>query len=890
MSAAEELTRKKNERKSHRASVTKMIHRVTENLESPSENLLKLRQQQQTLTEKAVILSTLDGDIVKLVPEEELDGEIETADDYREKITLAIVEIDEALPLPQSPPPQSPQVLPVSSSPYQSTPHPVSHGPSPRVKLPKLTIKKFDGDLTKWVSFWDAFESSIHNNSDLTDIDKFNYLQSFLESTAYEVVSGLTLTSSNYSEAVDTLKKRFGNPQLIINKHMDALLALPAVTSHSDLKGLRHLYDSVESHIRGLRSLGVLPDSYGSLLTSILMNKLPGELRLVIARELTEDYWDVQGLMEIINKELDARERSTTHNNVPKRPPQHRSFPTGAVLVTTNTSSNGCVYCGGLYHQSTHCTGVPDSQARKEILRKTGRCFVCLRRNHTSRNCRSRVRCTNCNGRHHTTICLRSNDQASSVTSVPSSHEETNAMYINSDTPILLQTAKLNLINPEEASHPPITVRAVLDRGSQRTYITQRTRERLRLLTKSTEFLRIKTFGTSEGQETQCETVKLGVHVSSGEIILLNALVVTVICNPITFQPISVSRDWFHHLMGLELAGSANTENVLEIDVLIGSDSYWNFITGRLIRGRRGPVAIQTKMGWVLSGPVDPAEVSTNLTFNSTHTLTIAASQVDSNLDNQLKQFWDLESLGIMKNEPPVYEKFIQQIQFIDGRYQVSLPWKETHPVLPTNYGLCHKRLDGILRRLRDNPPLLIEYNHIILDQIEKGIVEVVSEDTSVEGRLVHYLPHHGIVRRDKLTSKLRIVYDASAKTKGHPSLNDCLYTGPSFDQFIFDILLRFRIHKIVLTGDIEKAFLMVAVEERDRDVLRFLWVRDIGQKENYDIWTLRFTRVVFGVSCSSFLLNGTIYHHMESFRNEDPLFVDKFLLSIYVDNVTLMM
>jgi predicted metal-dependent hydrolase len=126
MSAAEELTRKKNERKSHRASVTKMIHRVTENLESPSENLLKLRQQQQTLTEKAVILSTLDGDIVKLVPEEELDGEIETADDYREKITLAIVEIDEALPLPQSPPPQSPQVLPVSSSPYQSTPHPSS--------------------------------------------------------------------------------------------------------------------------------------------------------------------------------------------------------------------------------------------------------------------------------------------------------------------------------------------------------------------------------------------------------------------------------------------------------------------------------------------------------------------------------------------------------------------------------------------------------------------------------------------------------------------------------------------------------------------------------------------------------------------------------------------
>ena len=94
-----------------------------------------------------------------------------------------------------------------------------------------------------------------------------------------------------------------------MNKHMDTLLNLPAINSHHDLRGLQHLYDSVEAHVRGLWALGVTADSYGGLLTSILMNKLPSEIRLIISRELTEEKWDVEKLM---NREVDARERSAT--------------------------------------------------------------------------------------------------------------------------------------------------------------------------------------------------------------------------------------------------------------------------------------------------------------------------------------------------------------------------------------------------------------------------------------------------------------------------------------------------------------------------------------------------------------------------------------------------
>ena len=117
----------------------------------------------------------------------------------------------------------------------------------------------------------------------------------------------------------------------------------------------------------------------------------------------------------------------------------------------------------------------------------------------------------------------------------------------------------------------------------------------------------------------------------------------------------------------------------------------------------------------------------------------------------------------------------------------------------------------------------LCEYNSIIEDQLQQGIVEVVDSSYD-DAEKIHYLPHHAVVRRNKETTKVRVVYDASAR----PSLNECLHTGPKFDQKIFDILLRFRVHRVAVTADVEKAFLMVSMAEKDRDVLCFLWVDDV--------------------------------------------------------------
>jgi len=136
----------------------------------------------------------------------------------------------------------------------------------------------------------------------------------------------------------------------------------------------------------------------------------------------------------------------------------------------------------------------------------------------------------------------------------------------------------------------------------------------------------------------------------------------------------------------------------------------------------------------------------------------------------------------------------------------------------------------------------------------------------------------------DKDTTKLRIVYDASARSgKNTSSLNDCLYAGPPLSPLIYDILLRFRAHKTALIGDIEKAFLNVSVHPKDRDYLRFLWVDDVTSSHP-NLQVYRFARVAFGVSASPFLLNATIRHHLTS-ADIPKEFAERVLKSLYVDD-----
>ncbi|CAC5404955.1 unnamed protein product [Mytilus coruscus] len=249
----------------------------------------------------------------------------------------------------------------------------------------------------------------------------------------------------------------------------------------------------------------------------------------------------------------------------------------------------------------------------------------------------------------------------------------------------------------------------------------------------------------------------------------------------------------------------------------------------------------------------------------------------------------ELESIGISDDDNSTEDSralkmFKETLEYSNGRYYVTWPWKNDNVDLPVNRVLVLSRLKSCLARMKKKQELLEKYNSFIQDQLDKGIVEKV-EEHSTEG-LKHYIPHHAVITPNKTTTKLRLVYDASAKPKTEVnSLNECLYRGPVLLKNLCGIFMRFRLNQVAIVADIEKAFLQVVLQKSDRDVTRFLWLKNYkdGYASDANLQEYRFCRVPFGIISSPFLLAVTVESHLDTYQS--PI-ARKIKDIIYVDNL----
>ena len=301
------------------------------------------------------------------------------------------------------------------------------------VKTPKIEPPSFDGNIMNWQSWWDQYEAAVHKQPKLSDVNKFVYLKRLLNTKAQECISGLSLTNENYTEAIDLLKERYGNKQLLINAYIENFENLQVVRSMSQVAKLRTLYDAVESTIRNLKTLKVDATTYGGFLSPLLSKKLPSELKMIMSRKFKNDVWDIKQMMDMFKEELEAKERcsfnaksekkedvtsddelsySTSNLHVqqvppPKKTPRQRKPP-------LNANKPKCIFCGQAEHETQNCPNVTNVQTRKEMLKNMGRCFVCLTKGHRSGNCRKQYQCRKCGKRHHVCICDGSSPSAPS--------------------------------------------------------------------------------------------------------------------------------------------------------------------------------------------------------------------------------------------------------------------------------------------------------------------------------------------------------------------------------------------------------------------------------------------------------------------------------------------
>ena len=156
----------------------------------------------------------------------------------------------------------------------------------------------------------------------------------------------------------------------------------------------------------------------------------------------------------------------------------------------------------------------------------------------------------------------------------------------------------------------------------------------------------------------------------------------------------------------------------------------------------------------------------------------MSCEESPSNLTESLARFWDSESIGIIDYPEETRQEvnFLRGITFDkrEGKYQVDLPWRDKQFLQNSNFELCVFRLHHLNSRLSKDGRLN-EYDDIIKEQERAGIIERVPVE-SENNKDVYFLPHHGVVRSDKATTKLHIVFDGSSKdSASEHSINDCL-------------------------------------------------------------------------------------------------------------------
>ena len=172
-----------------------------------------------------------------------------------------------------------------------------------------------------------------------------------------------------------------------------------------------------------------------------------------------------------------------------------------------------------------------------------------------------------------------------------------------------------------------------------------------------------------------------------------------------------------------------------------------------------------------------------------------------------LERLCSLDVLGLKGEEysEPVHTEFRDQLERNEeGWYQTGVIWKPNIPDLPDNEKGSKARHHKLIQRLERQPDLYDKHEEILTDQINQGIIEKVTE--SHHSRREFYLPHRAVVRDYAESTKVRIIFDASARANDtSPSLNDCLDTGPPLQNQIWEVLTRTRMQPITLTGDLNK-------------------------------------------------------------------------------------
>ena len=751
--------------------------------------------------------------------------------------------------------------------------------------------------------------------------DKVHLLQLLrdtLGGDAFKQIAELEINADNYDLAWDRLNYVYKKPQECLALLVDKIFTYQFTTSIDKFDENFNNYNILIDKLKTNYSIDLLDNDSGvhRVISHLTFKKFPNSIKNIMLQLCSTHYPTYEELKKYVPIAVDRIKKFQNSENDPCNLTCNVSSTKPNNTGNNQDIKQSCYLCGKDNHFTSYCMKFSTYDDRVNQLKKLNRCTFCGKVGHQGRTkdkC-GKVTCFNCKRDGHMAILcferiksLPCNKKVSNnglpdngkfkkkggssvnIASIKQSNLLSNAKSYKTALPfaVVQIIQKGSLVN----------CNMLFDQGSQVTLISKQYVEKLHLKANGTKLMQICGV-TGEGKNELYKTYSLNIHTNEG---IINITAIAYDTLPVIEMP-----GYNRILDNLKseyknLADYPHNADLINVELLLGCDNYYKLVKNTNYKMSDTLTLMPTKVGHVACGPYNIDSESynvdkcnSNFVYNNVDNACETFTRLSLNISNSeeinrntvLSRIFSMENLVTNTElqaieERLAYQTFDNEIYFDkdSNQYCVPLLFKGGYPPcnLPTNYSLTVKR-NNLLKQQLDTPKfhktrkLLSE---LCLKERELKFIEPVPKN-ELDTNEGHFLPAV-LVEKESSSTPLRRCFDCSAKLKNKNSLNDTLFVGQNLVPKIFDIIIRSRFSRYFLLCDISKAFLRLTLIEKYRNYVKIILREDWSDPKSKDI-IYRFRTVLFGSSCSPFLLQATISHHLKKTNMQhllENLFVD---------------
>ncbi|XP_058456403.1 uncharacterized protein LOC131433817 [Malaya genurostris] len=783
-----------------------------------------------------------------------------------------------------------------------------------RQAVPK-DLPTFSGNPEEWPLFFASFEST-SRMCGYSDEENLIRLQRSLKGKALESVRSRLLHPSNLTGVIATLRTLFGRPEIIVHSLVSKIRDMPSPRAEK-LPTLIDFGVAVQNMCATIKACGLAEHLCNVALLQELVDRLPAVIKLNWAlHRQTLHSVTLSDLGDWLEKLVEAA-CAVTIPAVSGQHGVHRGEGRGRKgdnFLNVHTDGNiaydmqntpikskepqqgsgkFCVACKEGCSSLERCKRfhAMDVESRWSLLKEYKLCRKCLRRHFGACSVKTPCGKSGCKFMHNKLLHDDARYSQLTVINNPASHQDFASqncnVHLKAVEKILFRYIPVILHGRGGAT---VKTYAFLDDGSSATLMDHCLLKELNLEGTPNPLCLNWTAGQ---QRSENESVELPIRISgdqSGSKIYEMLKVHTVHKLALPFQSISMNQlsARYPHLEGVPF----KSHEAISPQILIGID---NCRLGHILSSKEGevnhPVAAKTRLGWLVYGPCGtaPKGSTSDIAHHSFH-MCPCNKERENNLNNALKEYFSLDSLGISKTAKPLLSRdeerarylLTTQTRLVGKRYETGLLWRFDNIRLPDSKGMALQRLRCLETRMHRDKKLAEILKAKVRHYEDIGYIrKLTSYEVAEKHPRAWYLPIFPVVNPNK-PGKVRIVWDAAASVSG-VSLNSFLLSGPDQLTSLISVLYKFREFRVAITGDIREMFHQVLVNETDQHSQRFLW-RDGDTDREPEVFQMKV--MTFGATCSPSIAQYVKNHNAERFRHQYPRAVEAIHKEHYVDDM----